>query len=112
MSRTAVSITAAAVLFACIPGPTVRSEHVVTGTPRAPHGGLVRVVMEGSPVEGEVEEVAIVTASGAGVDASLPSVLGALQHEAAALGCNAVVRVRYDRGASEATATGVAVRLR
>jgi hypothetical protein len=41
--------------------------------------------------------------------ASLAAVLGALQDEAARLGCNAVIRVRYDRGAESATATGVAV---
>ena len=39
----------------------------------------------------------------------LPAVIGALQDEARRLGCNAVIRVRYDRGAQSASATGVAV---
>lgn len=112
MKRPFATVAAAAALSACVLGPTLRSEHVLTGLARAPFNGEVRIVMEGAPSPGEVEEVAIVTATGSAADASLPAVLGALQREAAALGCTAVVRVRYDRGSSGATATGVAVRLR
>ncbi len=64
--------------------------------------------MEGSPAPATFEEVAIVSATGYGRNATLPAVVDALQQEAAALGCNALVRVRYDAGASSATATGVA----
>jgi uncharacterized protein YbjQ (UPF0145 family) len=39
-------------------------------------------------------------------------VLDALKREAASLGADAVIGVRYDRGSSGATATGVAVRTR
>jgi len=39
-------------------------------------------------------------------------VVSALQRETAALGGNGVIRVRYDRGTSMATPTGVAVWLR
>jgi len=56
--------------------------------------------------------VAIVTAMGTHYYAELPTVISALQSEAASLGCNAVIRVRYDRGAQSASATGVAVRTR
>ena len=61
---------------------------------------------------GEHDEAGVVTASGYAVNATLPAVIEALRKEAAALGANAVVRVRYDRGASGATATGVAVWLK
>ena len=77
-------------------GVTLRSEHALTGTPRAAYPGTVSIVMEGSPVPGDYEEIAIVTATGSGLDASLPTILSALQREAASLGCNAVIRVRYE----------------
>jgi len=95
---------------ACAAAPP-RSEHVLTGTARtAAWQGEVKVLIEGAPVEGKYEEVAIVSATGGGTNASLPAVIGALQDEARKLGCNAVIRVRYDRGSlSNATATGVAV---
>jgi len=48
-------------------------------------------------------------ASGSAENATLPAVVGALQREAAVMGCNGVIRVRYDRGTHMATATGVAV---
>ncbi len=96
---------------ACVTG-NLRGEHVVTGPGRAPYAGTVRVVMEGAPVPADAEELGIVTASGWGAEASLPSTIGVLQSEAAAIGANADDRVRYDRGATGATATGVAVWLR
>jgi hypothetical protein len=89
---------------------TLRSEHALTGTPRDPYTGAVSIVMEGALVPGAYEEIAIVSATGGGGDASLPAVLGALQGEAAGLGCDAVIHVRYDRGVNSATATGVGVR--
>lgn len=88
---------------------TLKAEHVLTGQPRPPWSGEVRVLMEGAPIAGEYTEVGIVTASGSAADATLPTVVSALQREAATLGCNGVIRVRYDRGTSTATATGVAV---
>jgi len=99
-------------LAACVLPLALRTEHVVTGRPGTPFAGAVAISMEGQPPPGDVEEVAIVSATGAGDRASLHDVLGALQAEAARLGADAVIRVRYDRGAAQATATGVAVRSR
>jgi hypothetical protein len=55
------------------------------------------------------QEIAIVSATGSPSVVGLQDIVGALQAEAASVGANAVVRVRYDVGASTATATGVAV---
>jgi hypothetical protein len=96
------------VLPACA---TLNAEHVLIGTPGPPFAGEVKIVMEGSPVSAPYQEVAIVSATGQGAHALLPAILGALQSEAARLGCNAVIRVRYDRGQVSATATGVGVRI-
>lgn len=108
LAAVAIAVAAAAVLTACA---SLKAEHVLTGTPLAPVGGEVRIVMEGAPSPGPFKEIAIVTATGTLAQAGLPAVLEALKSEAAKLGADAVVRVRYDRGASGATATGVAVRL-
>jgi hypothetical protein len=107
--RSTAPLLAAVALAGCV---TLTSERVVTGAARPPFAGDVKVVMEGAPVPGDVEELAIVTASGQAMQATLPAVLGKLREEAAAAGANAVVRVRYDVGAQKATATGVAVWLR
>jgi uncharacterized protein YbjQ (UPF0145 family) len=72
----------------------------------------VKVVMDGGPLGTDYDELAIVSASGSNSAATLPAVLGALQEEARKVGGNAVIRVRYDRGANTATATGVAVWMR
>jgi hypothetical protein len=87
----------------------VRSEHVLTGVARQAWAGAVKVVMDGAPAPGAYDEVAIVNATGTAGNATLPAVIGALQDEARSLGCNAVIRVRYDHGAQSASATGVAV---
>jgi hypothetical protein len=104
--RTAIIILAAAAA-ACV---TMRTEHVLTGAARPDAwSGEVKVLMEGAPVPVKYEEIAIVNATGVAREATLPAVIGALQDEARKLGCNAVIRVRYDRGAHNASATGVAV---
>ena len=105
---TRVALVLGILLPACA---TVNAEHVLTGTPGPPFAGDVKIVIEGSPVSAPYQEVAIVTATGQGAQALLPAILGALQSEAARLGCNAVIRVRYDRGQVSATATGVGVRI-
>lgn len=105
--RRLATLVAALALAGC--GITLRGEHVVTGTARSPFAGDVKVVMEGAPLPEQAQEIAIVTASGSGLDAKLPAVIAKLRTEAASVGANAVVRVRYDVGASQATATGVAV---
>jgi hypothetical protein len=104
MRRVLISLVAAA--LGCT---TLNAEHVLTGKPRPTHSGDVMLRMEGSPDAGKFEEVAIVNATGSAAQATLPAVLGALKEEARKLGCNAVIRVRYDRGTSNASATGVAV---
>jgi len=53
--------------------------------------------------------IAIVTAAGPAEQATLRAVTGALQDQARRVGCNAVIKVRYDRGTQTAAATGVAV---
>jgi hypothetical protein len=68
----------------------------------------VKIVMEGAPVTGQVDEIAIVNAVGGGKDSTLPVILKALQNETASLGGNAAIRVRYDQGTNQASATGVA----
>lgn len=108
MTRAALFL--AVILSACVAART-STEHVLTGTPGAPYTGEVRIFLEGSPVSAPYQEVAIVSATGQGPESLLPAILGALQAEAAQLGCDAVIRVRYDRGQSSATATGVGVRL-
>ena len=90
----------------------MKSEHVLTGEPFPPYVGSVRIVMDGAPLSDPFEEVAVVSAKGENADATLQSILGALQNEAASLGCNAVVHVRYEQGARIASATGVAVRIK
>lgn len=110
MTRSArVLLVAASLFLACVVGRSVQADHVLTGTPGAPYAGEVRIFLESAPVPEPFDEIAIVSATGDGPRASLSTILGALRGEAADLGCNAVIRVRYDRGQSLATATGVGV---
>ena len=84
---TRIGLLLGIVLPACA---TLNAEHVLTGTPGPPFAGEVKIVMEGSPISAPYQEVAIVSATGQGAHALLPAILGALQSEAARLGCNAV----------------------
>ncbi len=86
----------------------VQNHHVLTGAPRAASAGDVRVLMENAPVPEGFVEVAIVQSVGSGFKAELAPVISGLKEQAQKLGCNAVVRVRVDQGASLATAVGVA----
>lgn len=104
MTRT-LALLAALALAGCV---SLRAEHALIGAPRAPWGQDVKVLMEGAPAPAGAHEIAIVSATGS-PDVGLEAIVRALQAEAAAVGANAVVRVRYDVGASTATATGVAV---
>ncbi len=102
-----------ALAAACVTTPPpVRTEHVLTGAAYPAQDRPVRIVMEGSPVPASYEEVAVVSARGVNGNATLGAVLAALQKEAASLGCDAVLRVRYDQGQQMASATGVAVRMK
>ncbi len=110
MNRKLAALAALALALAgCV---TLRSEHAVIGTVRPTYPREVKVVMDGSPVPPDAEEIAIVSATGIVGIRELPDMVRALQAEAASVGANAVVRVRYDVGAQSATATGVAVWLR
>jgi hypothetical protein len=68
--------------------------------------------MDGTAASSDYEEVAVVSASGEHGSAMLGAVLQAPQREAASLGCDSVIHVRYERGMYIASATGVAVRTR
>lgn len=96
--------------FACVAflgcGATT-THYVQTGAAAAPYPGEVRIVMEASPAPPGFVEIAIVQAVGKGTHADLEHVIGGLQSEAAALGCDTIVRVRVDQGANQASATGV-----
>jgi hypothetical protein len=105
--KTLVAVLLVAAGASCATG--LKSEYVLTGAQRPPYTGPVRVVLDGTPFEGTFTEVAIVSATGGGGDATLPAVVGQLQSQAAKLGCNAVIRIRYDHGSNNASATGVAV---
>jgi hypothetical protein len=91
---------------------TTETHRVMVG-PGAPRfSGPVAVVLDGAPLPGEFEEVAIVQAIGKNGHDDLEHVVEGLRREAAALGCDAVIRVKVDQGSSLASATGVAVRTR
>lgn len=96
-------------LAACATGNTVNS-HVVTGTPQPAYAGQVAVSMEGAPVVQGATEIAILQTRAWGNHANLEHLILGLRTEAASLGCNSVVRVKVDQGASMASATGVCVR--
>jgi len=99
-------VLALAMATSCV-HPT--GEHALTGEPRQPFAGEVKVMVDGAALELPYEEVAIVSATGSGLDAALPQIIAALQEETRKVGGNAVIRVRYDRGSSSASAIGVAV---
>jgi hypothetical protein len=107
--KTRIAVLVVALSLGCVQ-QTLRAEYVLTGVAGPPQSGVVRIVMEGALMDASYEEVAVVSATGQGHDATLPAVLGALQGEAAQLGCNAVIHVRFEQGAQMAAATGVAVR--
>jgi hypothetical protein len=90
---------------------TTNRYRVLTGVP-GPAGNQAEVafVPEGRGLPASFTEVAIVQAVGHGTHADLTHVLEGLRVEAASLGCNAVVRMRIDRGATMAYGSGVAVR--
>jgi hypothetical protein len=82
---------------------------VMLGSPGATRPAEVTVTMEGSPMPKYYTEVAILQAIGHGTHANLEHIVEALRLEAAALGCNAIVKVRVDQGSSQASGTAVAI---
>jgi len=107
MMRLAFAFAAAMALCGC---GRVQTSRVITGPTGAPFAGQVAIVMENAPPPAQFVEVAILQSIGYGMSADLASVVGGLQAEAARLGCDAVIRVRVDQGASQASGTGVCVR--
>jgi len=88
---------------------TTAVQHHLLSAPGAPHARPVRTILEGDPVPSS-QPVALVQATGRGLNADLPHLIEGLRAEAQHLGCDAVVQVRIARGSSAATATGFAVR--
>ena len=84
-------------------------QRFVLGAPGAPHARPVRTILAGDPVPPS-RPVALVQATGRGLNADLPHIIAGLRAEAQRLGCDAVVQVRIARAHSTATATGFAVR--
>ncbi|MDP3213304.1 MAG: hypothetical protein Q8S73_04320, partial [Deltaproteobacteria bacterium] len=84
-------------------------QRFVLGAPGAPHSRPVRTILAGDPVPPS-RPVALVQATGRGLNADLPHIIEGLRAEAQRLGCDAVVQVRIARAHSTATATGFAVR--
>jgi hypothetical protein len=98
---------AALLLGAC---GTTTTHAVITGSPRAPSGGGVQIVMgDEQPPQG-MTEVGIVQAIGRGTHADLEHVVGGLQEKARELGCTVVAKVKIDQGASTASGTGICLR--
>ena len=89
---------------------TVQTSRVVTGSPQPPYGGNVSVLMDGAGLPQNAVEVALVSSRGTGTMAKLEDVIAGLRTEAGALGCDCVARVKFDQGATIATATGVCLK--
>jgi hypothetical protein len=100
---------AALAAFGC---GTLRTEHVTTGQPGAPIHDEVRVVMQGQAPPGPVEEVAIVQSVGTGTYNSFERVIEAMRERARRLGCDVLVNVRVEAGASTTSGSAIAGRRR
>ncbi len=100
-------LVAALLLAAC--GSTA-SRHMLYGPQGPAYVGRVRFTRAGGLSGRTVREVAIVHAVGRGSHADTAHVLQSLEAEAAALGCDVVLRLRVHQGSSVAVGVGVAVR--
>jgi hypothetical protein len=68
------------------------------------------VYVEGQMPPGEFYELGLVQTIGFGSDADAEELVRVLAHDAAEAGCQAIVRVAIDMGATRAHASGVCVR--
>ncbi len=84
--------------------------HFITGPVGRPARGEPRVFLAGASLPSNYTEVAVVQAIGRGNHADLGHVVEGLRAEAATLGCDAVIATRSDRGETQMSGTGVAVR--
>jgi hypothetical protein len=89
---------------------TVQTSRVMTGSSQPAYGGNVSVLMDGVALPRNAVEVALVSSRGTGTMAKLEDVIAGLQAEAGSLGCDCVARVKFDQGATIATATGVCLK--
>ena len=89
---------------------TVQTSRVMTGSPQPAYGGTVSVLMDGAPLPEKAVEVALISSRGTNNMAKLEDVIAGLQTEAGSLGCDCVARVKFDQGATIATATGVCLK--
>ena len=104
----AVALLAASALAGC--GHT-ETYAALLRAPQERTGRAVELYVEGqAPPPRPFYEIAIVQAVGFGAEATPEDVTRALTVKAAALGCDAVVRVSIDMGYTRAHAAGVCVR--
>jgi hypothetical protein len=94
-------------LFALACGHVERHEVVFRTAPPTPSAD---VYLEGQPIEAPVEEMAILQVMAYGDAAGTESAVADLRARAAALGCDAVVRVKVVNGATGTHAWGVCAR--
>jgi hypothetical protein len=89
----------------------VEAHHALLRAPQAPNPGRVELYVADQPAPTRpFYEVAMVQAIGFGSDANPEDVTRTLTDKAAALGCDAVVRVYIDVGYTRAHAAGVCVK--
>jgi len=100
------TIVAFLALFLAACGAT-ETHRVITGQPRAQYTGNIRIHMEGQGQPADFREIAIVQAKCTGSHADLEHVIAGLRQQAAWVGCDTIVRIHFDQGASHASGTGV-----
>lgn len=100
-----LAVAACLLLASC--QPPMRVTHVLTGRGGEPNAGDVHVRMETEPLPARFREVAIVHVVTYEREATHAHVVDALRRRAAALGCNALVRVHLDQGRHAASGNGV-----
>lgn len=106
--RVAAALVASSALVGC--GHT-ETHAALLRAPQGPTGRNVELyVIEQAPPSRPFYDIAIVQAVGFGADATPEDVTHALTNKAAALGCDAVVRVYIDVGYTRAHAAGVCVK--
>lgn len=104
-------LVACALAWQLFPGCGRTTTHfVLSGSAGPVHEGNVALVLQGQPPPEGLEEVALLQAVGSGIHADMEHVVQGLVERARSLGCNAIVNVKIDQGASHASGTGVCLR--
>lgn len=104
------SLAAAALALGLSACGSTSMYHVVIGARGPAHRRDVPVLLEGTAPSSNYTEVAVLQAIGRGNHADTEHVVEGLRAEAATLGCDAVLAVHVDQGASAASGVGVGVR--